>query len=84
MPDTLAGVSFLKGVGYQRIALVGHSFGSALVISATPYREQVSAVATLSSQTYGAQNAARVSPRPLLLAHGANDTSLPLSCSETI
>ncbi len=75
--DALAGVSFLTGTGHSEIALVGHSFGGAVVISAAPFSESVKAVAALSSQTYGAQGAARVSPRPLLLAHGAADSRSP-------
>ena len=82
--DTLAGVSFLTGTGHDEIALVGHSFGGAVVISAAPFSERVKAVAALSSQTYGAQRAALVAPRPLLLAHGGADTRLPPYCSERI
>ena len=82
--DTLAGVSFLKGTGYEKIALVGHSFGGAVVIAAAPFSPLVQTVVALSSQTYGAKNVAQVSPRPLLLVHGGNDTRLPPSCSETI
>ncbi len=68
--DTLAGVSFLKGLGYRSVALVGHSFGGAVVITAAPISDEVKAVVALSSQTYGAQDARLVSPRPLLLVHG--------------
>ncbi len=82
--DALVGVSFLTGTGHSEIALVGHSFGGAVVISAAPFSPQVTAVAALSSQTYGAQRAANVSPRPLLLAHGGSDTRLPPYCSEMI
>ena len=82
--DALVSVSFLTGTGHTDIALVGHSFGGAVVISAAPHSEEVKAVAALSSQTYGAQGAALVSPRSLLLAHGASDSRLPPHCSETI
>ena len=82
--DALIGVSFLAGTGHTEIALVGHSFGGAVVISAAPFSDDVKAVAALSSQTYGAQRAALVSPRPLLLAHGGADTRLPPRCSEQI
>ena len=34
--DVLGGVSFLKGIGARRVALVGHSFGAAVVIKAGP------------------------------------------------
>lgn len=82
--DTLAGISTLTGLGVERIALVGHSFGGAVVIAAAPLSPQVTAVVALSSQTAGAQNAAQVSPRPLLLIHGTADRRLPSSCSELI
>ncbi len=75
--DTLAGVSMLKGLGAQRVALVGHSFGGAVVIAAGGLSPTVTAVAALSSQTYGATGAARLAPRPLLLIHGQDDTRLP-------
>ena len=82
--DTLTGVSYLKSVGCDTILLVGHSFGGAVVISAAPFAPRVAAVVALSSQTRGAANAERVSPRPLLLVHGADDTRLPPMCSEAI
>ncbi|MBI4339000.1 MAG: dienelactone hydrolase family protein [Chloroflexi bacterium] len=82
--DTLAGVSFLKAKGYAAIALVGHSFGGAVVITAAPLSPEVKAVVALSSQTGGAQNAGLVSPRPLLLVHGEADTRLPPQASRTI
>ena len=82
--DALVGVSFLTGTGHTEIALVGHSFGGAVVITAAPYSEDVKAVAALSSQTFGARGADKVSPRPLLLAHGESDTRLPPYCSEQI
>ena len=82
--DTLAGVSFLEALGYESIGLVGHSFGGAVVISAAPLNSHVATVVALSSQTYGAQNAGLVSPRPLLLVHGEADHRLPAQCSKNI
>ncbi len=82
--DTLVGVSFLAGTGHTRIALVGHSFGGAVVISAAPLSPLVKAVVALSSQTAGAVRADQVSPRPLLLVHGEEDTRLPADCSRQI
>ena len=37
--DALVGVSFLTGTGHTEVALVGHSFGGAVVITAAPYSE---------------------------------------------
>ena len=82
--DALAGVSMLKGLGARRVALVGHSFGGAVVIVAGALSPLVVAVAALSSQTYGATGAARLAPRPLLLIHGEDDTRLSSTCSQQI
>ena len=82
--DTLAGVSFLNSKACHNVALVGHSFGGAVVIGAAPLSLDVKAVVALSSQTAGARNASLVSPRPLLLVHGEADTRLPPSCSQAI
>ena len=82
--DTLAGVTLLLGVGFKRVALVGHSFGGAVVIAAAPYNDKVVAVAGLSSQSAGAQQVADVAPRPLLLVHGTDDAILPARASQFI
>ncbi len=82
--DTLAGVTLLLGVGFKRVALVGHSFGGAVVIAAAPYNDKVVAVAGLSSQSAGAQRVADVAPRPLLLVHGADDAIIPVRASQFI
>ncbi|GGE94069.1 alpha/beta hydrolase [Hymenobacter cavernae] len=83
--DTLLAVQHLvQQRGYGAIALVGHSFGGAVVISAGALSEQVKAVVAMSSQTYGTDLAPQVSPRPLLLVHGTADEVLPAACSENI
>lgn len=82
--DTLAGVTLLLGVGFKKIALVGHSFGGAVVIAAAPYNDKVVAVAGLSSQSAGAQRVSEVAPRPLLLVHGSDDAIIPVRASQFI
>ena len=47
--DTMAGLSFLSATGHSEIALVGHSFGGAVVIAAAPFSPLVKAVVSLSS-----------------------------------
>ena len=79
--DVLAGVSFLQAQGCERVALVGHSFGGAVVIAAAPLSDAVTTVVGLASQTHGARYAHLVSPRPLLLVHGEDDDRLPARCS---
>ena len=82
--DAMGGLSFLDRLGYHRVVLVGHSFGGAVVIAAAPFSPVAKAVVSLSPQTFGAQNAANLSPRPLILVHGEADTRLAARCSETI
>lgn len=79
--DVLVGVQFLKNEHIDRIALVGHSFGAAVMIMAGSMSEDVTAVVTLSSQTYGADDVADLAPKPLLLIHGSRDRNLPADCS---
>ena len=67
--DVLAGVQFLQQQGLDRVALVGHSFGGAVVIMAGAMSPQVKAVVGVSSQTFGAHKVGELSPRPLLLIH---------------
>jgi pimeloyl-ACP methyl ester carboxylesterase len=55
--EALAGLAFLNSKGCSTIALVGHSFGGAVTITAASFTDQVAAVVALSPQTYGAQGA---------------------------
>lgn len=83
--DTLLGVQYLvQQCGYRAVALVGHSFGGAVVVSAGALSNNVVAVVAMSSQTYGTDLAPQVSPRPLLVLHGTNDEILPDICSRDI
>ena len=82
--DAQAAVSFLESQGVQRIALVGHSFSGAVVISVAPLSKSIVAVVALASQTYGANSVAHINPRPILLVHGTADQRLGTHCSEQI
>jgi hypothetical protein len=81
--DVLAGVSFLRGFGAGPIALVGHSFGGAVVIKAGELSEAVVGVAALSSQLFGTRTVERLG-KPLLLVHGMRDGVLDYAASEDI
>ena len=63
------------------MVVVGHSFGGAVVIAAGAVSRHVAGVVSLSPQTYGANMAGLLSPRPLLVVHGKADTRLPYSCA---
>jgi len=81
--DVLAGVSFLRGFGAGPIALVGHSFGGAVVIKAGELSDAVAGVAALSSQLYGTRTVERLG-KPLLVVHGMRDAILDHAASEDI
>ncbi len=82
--DVLGGVSFLRGVGAQRVVLVGHSFGAAVVIKAGELSDAVAGVAALSPQLYGTRTVERLAPRRLLLVHGTADQILDAKASKDI
>lgn len=84
--DVLGAVSFLAGVGAERIVLIGHSFGGAVVIKAGELAPAVAGVASLSPQLFGAREVDRLGRqgKPLLLIHGTNDAILPHQASEII
>jgi alpha-beta hydrolase superfamily lysophospholipase len=82
--DTVLGVEFLAQEGIEHVALVGHSFGGAVVISAAAISERVRAVVPMSTQTFGTSLAPEIAPRAMLLVHGTNDTVLPDACSRQI
>ncbi|MCX6022566.1 MAG: alpha/beta hydrolase [Chloroflexi bacterium] len=80
--DALAGLAWLEAQGVRRVALIGHSFGAAVVITAGAQHPSVVTVVTLAAQTFGTRPVNRISPRPLLLVHGGADDRLPPACSE--
>ncbi|MGH7913548.1 MAG: alpha/beta hydrolase family protein [Candidatus Binataceae bacterium] len=82
--DTMAGLTFLKAMRYERAALIGHSFGGAVAINAGTLAPMVTTVIAVSSQLAGAHVVAELAPRSLLLLHGTADTILPHECSEGI
>jgi alpha/beta superfamily hydrolase len=82
--DTLAALTFLKGTGHQRTALIGHSFGGAVVINAGTLSQEVTTVVAISSQLAGAHVVGHLAPKPLLLIHGTADSILPDRCSRML
>ena len=82
--DALAGISFLRGIGARRLALVGHSSNGAVVIKSAAFSPEVVGVASLSGQTFGAQDVAEIAPRRLLVIHGREDDVLPYTDAERI
>ncbi len=82
--DVNAAVAELRRRGVKWIALAGHSFGGAVMITVAAADPAIAAVVTLSTQTAGAQGAPLIAPRPLLLIHGLDDIRLPPDCSRYV
>ena len=79
--DVLCGLSFLGLQGIHHVALVGHSFGGAVVIqAAASNRGAVCSVVTLATQGYGTAPVTDLAC-PILLVHGEADEILSPSCS---
>lgn len=79
--DVLAGIEFLTGRGVNRVALIGHSFGGAVVIQAALRCPAVATVVTLASQGFGTEGIEDLSPCSIFFIHGYQDEVLPPSCS---
>jgi len=82
--DTMAGLAFLRALGGDRAALIGHSFGGAVAINAGTIDPMVKTVIAISSQLAGAHVVAQLSPRPLLLIHGTADAILSCETSKML
>lgn len=83
--DALAGIAYLERQGIRRVVLIGWSFGGAVVITAGTRSAAVVGVATVASQTFGAQAVSNLAPgRRLLLIHGTHDTVLSDLCSRQL
>lgn len=83
--DVLTGCRFLEAEGFDRIGMVGHSSGGAVVIQAAAFVPSVKTVITIASQSYGTEQVNLLGPRcSLLLLHGTKDPVLPEYCSEQI
>lgn len=80
--DVRTGLEFLINKGIGPIALIGHSFGGAVVIQAALRTLEVRTVITLATQSFGAEPVPLLGPRcSMLLIHGMEDTVLPYRSS---
>jgi dienelactone hydrolase len=82
--DVLAGVEAVRQQGAERVALLGWSFGGAVVITAGVASNLVVGVATIACQNFGAEMASDLSPKSLLIMHGTDDMETPDQYSRNI
>ena len=84
--DVLAGTIFLTLTGVHSQGLVGHSLGAAAVAQAATFSNTVKTVVLLSTQSFGAAEAALTlgGRASMLLMHGTEDDVLPSTCSEFV
>jgi pimeloyl-ACP methyl ester carboxylesterase len=83
--DVLAGITYLQDEGIESLALVGHSFGGAVVIQAAAQSPDVHTVVTLATQAYGTDPVPELATQcSLLLLHGIADEVLPPECSQRV
>jgi pimeloyl-ACP methyl ester carboxylesterase len=82
--DVLAGIDYLRQLGIKSVALIGHSFGGAVVIQAAAQSDITRTVVTLATQSYGSSAVAQFRQDcSILLIHGTGDRVLPPFCSES-
>jgi hypothetical protein len=83
--DVLAGLTYLQDEGIKEFALVGHSFGGAVVIQAAAQSPGIRTVVTLATQSYGADPVTELATQcSLLLLHGSDDQVLSPHCSQYV
>ncbi|GEM_PF-1001178 len=83
--DVLASIAFLKGLGGKEFVVAGVSYGAAVAISVAAIEPLVKGVAALIvTPEGGTELVDKVSPKPILIAHGALDTRIDVSVAEEL
>jgi pimeloyl-ACP methyl ester carboxylesterase len=83
--DVACGIELARDAGAERIVVMGHSFGGAVVIrAAVVMPASVVGVVTFATQSAGCEVAGALGGRPLLLFHGDADELLPSEASHMV
>ena len=83
--DVACAVEMAVEDGAERVVVMGHSFGGAVVVRvAVVMTNEVAGVVTFATQSAGCEVAGALAGTPLLLFHGADDELLPPESSEMV
>jgi len=83
--DVEAAISHLvENHKISNIALIGWSFGGAVVIHVGAVNSYVKAVSTIACQTVGTDLVGTLAPKPLMLFHGTSDNIISNKCSRIL
>ena len=83
--DVACAVEMAVEDGAERVVVMGHSFGGAVVVRvAVVMTNEVAGVVTFATQSAGCEVAGALAGTPLLLFHGADDELLPPKSSEMV
>jgi alpha/beta superfamily hydrolase len=83
--DMAAAADLASRSGARRFVTVGHSFGGAVALQAgIVLAQHCTGVVTLSTQSAGCEDGARLGDTPLLLLHGDRDELLPPETSAIV
>lgn len=82
--DALAGAAHLRALGVRSMALVGWSFGGAVITSSAVRIPEVRTVVGFAPQSQFTESAARFTHQSILLFHSRADENVPFYASEQI
>lgn len=83
--DVLAGIEFLRLTGIDRVGLVGHSLGGAVMAQVAGLTPEARALVVLAPQSHGAAAVSHLGERcPVLVVHGTDDEILPPACGHNV
>ncbi len=84
LADAKAGADYLRKIGIRRMALVGWSFGGAIITTLAPQVPEVVTVVGISAQSRDTEPVANFSRQSLLLLHSQEDDNVPFMAAGQI
>ncbi|MFL5811982.1 MAG: alpha/beta hydrolase family protein [Bdellovibrionia bacterium] len=82
--DALAAIDHLKSLGVQRVALVGWSFGGAVITHSATRAPEVATVVGFAPQSRDTEAVQQFTKQSILLVHSDEDENVPFEASQQI